>query len=224
MSICPLSHLRFACVLNGLPASLTPPQHYIFEKYTSYLPVIATNKQTKNTPLSRWKEEKVPSISQVFFDDSDLTLTQDYPVSTKQTPTEHQELKTEMISWPLPSKISFSQWQVGGNVPAKSIKQWDRCVQWVPGTQTNEEATQGTAGGHQQWGGFPGRFTASSRDSEQVGRAEAEQGCRPLLPKSNIQTPGLTQNGVFILIVCTHFHMSWGKKYNQHIKPRISYI
>lgn len=99
---------------------LHPNTMYLRSILVIFLLTQQTNK--KPTALSRWKEEKVPSISQVFFDDSDFTLTQDYPVSTKQTPTEHQELKTEMISWPLPSRISFSQWQVGGNVPEKGHK------------------------------------------------------------------------------------------------------
>lgn len=36
------------------------------------------------------EEEKVPSISQVVFDDSDFALAQGYPVSTQQTHTEHE--------------------------------------------------------------------------------------------------------------------------------------
>lgn len=91
MSTCPLLHLRFACVLYGVFASLTLPQQCIlFEKYTSYLPLLS--KKKKKSALSRWEEERVPSISQVVFDDSDFTLAQGYPVSTKQTRTEHQEL------------------------------------------------------------------------------------------------------------------------------------
>ena len=50
-------------------------------------------KKKKSSALSRWEEEKVPSISQVVFDDSDCASAQGYPVSTQQTRTEHQELK-----------------------------------------------------------------------------------------------------------------------------------
>lgn len=90
MSMCPLLHLRFACVLYGVFASLTLPNSVYYLKST--LVIFLYYLKKKKSALSRWEEERVPSISQVVFDDSDFTLAQGYPVSTKQTRIEHQEL------------------------------------------------------------------------------------------------------------------------------------
>ena len=66
----------------------------LLEKYTSYLLLLSQNTHTHThthtgSALSRWEEEKVPSVFQVVSDDSDFALAPGYPVSILQTCTEH---------------------------------------------------------------------------------------------------------------------------------------
>lgn len=150
MSICPLPHLRSACVLNGVFALLTLPQYrLLFEKCISYLPLISK----KRWALSRGEEEKVPSISQVAFDNSDFALAQDYPISTQQTHMEHQQLNNRDC-FTAPTLKDRPLW-FQETALTTVVKQWDRCAQWSMGTQTNEEARVLLAA--EQWGGLDSR-------------------------------------------------------------------
>lgn len=133
-----------------------------------------------------------------------------------------------MISQPLPSKVSLSQWQAGEMSLKTAIRQWDKCVRRSTGTQIKEEATESTAGRNEQWGGFLGRYTRYSRNREEVRRAEVGQEWRPVFPKFNIHTPGLTHDGAneyiftYINSMCS-FSYVLEEKY-QNIKPKISYM
>lgn len=74
MSTCPLLHLRFACVLYGVFASLTLPQQCIlFEKYTSYLPLLSKKKKNQHFPDGK-KRESPPFPRQFLMTQTLLQL------------------------------------------------------------------------------------------------------------------------------------------------------
>ena len=92
-ALCPI--FTSPVYLTGCLLCWLCPQYYVLlEKYTSYLLLLSQNTHTHThthtgSALSRWEEEKVPSIFQVVSDDSDFALAPGYPVSILQTCTEH---------------------------------------------------------------------------------------------------------------------------------------
>lgn len=138
--------------------------------------------------------------------------------------------KTEMISQPPPSEISLSRWQVREMSLKTAIKHGTRVCDGVQGhKQQRKQLREGSAGRHEQWEGFLGKYALYSRIREEGRRAEVGQEWRPVLPKFNIHTPGLTYDGAneyiftYINSMCSFSYVLEGKYYH-NIKLKISYM
>lgn len=82
--------------------------------------------------------------------------------------------------------------------PKTAIKQWDTCVQWRTRTQINEEATEGTASRHQQWGVNDKQVHPVSKQQQAGKKGCGGRDVALGFPKFNAHTPGLAQDGWYM--------------------------
>lgn len=220
MRMRPLPSFGTACVLKGVLALLTPPQRCV-----SLRSVVLSSSviSEKRAALSRSEEEKVPSIAQVVFDDSQFALGQGYRVSAQHI--RNVSWRAETVSWPLPSRLSpiKDKWD---RCPPNSHKQWDTCVQWTTRTQTNEEATWAPRTDASREDSMPSKHTPHrTTASWQEGLWGTERDGALGFSKFNTHTPEPAHNGwhmniffIYINSVYSHSCVS-GKKITSASNP-----
>lgn len=172
MSICPLAHLHFGRVLNGVFALLTLAQYCVlYEKCTSYLLLLSQKKKKKRKKFSTFQMGRRESPLRFPGGFWWLRFCFSSGLSCLNSINMYWTSGAEEERWfhgPCPQGSPLSR-QVAEMPLKTAIKQWDRCVQCSTGTQINEEAGESIAGRHQQRAGFDSKPVHTVFKEQQAG-------------------------------------------------------